>query len=475
MSATSLSPLEGETVQGTNTGSTERFECLYDGCARTYATRSNLRAHIRAHEGRYTHKCDHDGCEKAFLSSYSLKIHRRVHTGEKPYNCQEDGCDKSFNTQYRLTAHRRLHTGETFDCNFEKCPKQFTTRSDLKKHERIHTGERPYQCLLDECGRSFTASHHLRNHQLTHSGGNGSGIKGEYRCTSDGCDLKFTSKKTLKQHNKTNHNESSTHLIDNNDPTHSTDNSSRQLINNTQPAHSYIDLTTSDLSCLLTGLMASATTSSTSTGEDSGVSGVPFPTSSIVINDSIDVSSSPGANSLTLNSSQLMDALIINKSSPHFILDNGDSLLPSLVDINTSPLQSDINNTTTVLPTTSIPLDHEIEISSGVPNIINTELTTDHSPDVTTIDSQPLSLMELLTTDQSQLLPVNLPPLIEGIADQSEPLLVKDISGDLVSLKVLKDIYPSPPTHSHTSQDLTTQTDGTVSGYHDNETTPTDL
>ena len=150
-------------------GTSGRYECEYDGCERSYASRSNLRAHIRAHEGRYNHKCDHDGCEKAFLSSYSLKIHRRVHTGERPYNCQEKGCDKSFNTQYRLTAHKRLHTGETFDCNYDKCPKQFTTKSDLKKHERTHTGERPYQCLLDECGRSFTAPHHLRNHQLTHN------------------------------------------------------------------------------------------------------------------------------------------------------------------------------------------------------------------------------------------------------------------------------------------------------------------
>lgn len=165
-------------------GLSGRYECDYDGCERSYASRSNLRAHIRAHEGRYNHKCDHDGCEKAFLSSYSLKVHKRVHTGERPYNCQEEGCDKSFNTQYRLTAHKRLHTGETFDCNYDKCPKQFTTKSDLKKHERTHTGERPYQCLLDECGRSFTAPHHLRNHQLTHNNSGEGNKKKQHHPTS---------------------------------------------------------------------------------------------------------------------------------------------------------------------------------------------------------------------------------------------------------------------------------------------------
>ena len=111
-----------------------RVECYYDGCDRTYTSVGNMKAHAKTHEGKYNHKCDFTGCEKAFLSSYSLKVHRRVHTGERPYSCEEEGCDKAFNTQYRLTAHRRLHTGETFECPTKQCSKQFITKSDLKKH-----------------------------------------------------------------------------------------------------------------------------------------------------------------------------------------------------------------------------------------------------------------------------------------------------------------------------------------------------
>ena len=148
--------------------SSRRFDCVYDGCERTYSSMGNLKTHLKSHEGRFSHQCDEAGCEKAFLSSYSLKVHRRVHTGEKPYNCVEDGCDHAFTTLYRLNAHKRLHTGDTFDCEYDLCSKQFTTRSDLRKHQRKHTGERPYPCTVDGCGKAFVASHHLKSHSQTH-------------------------------------------------------------------------------------------------------------------------------------------------------------------------------------------------------------------------------------------------------------------------------------------------------------------
>ena len=240
---------------GMITDSEKRFECLYDGCDRSYTSKSNLRAHIRAHEGKFNHKCDHDGCEKAFLSSYALKIHRRVHTGEKPYNCDEDGCDKAFNTQYRLMAHKRIHTGETFDCEYEKCNKQFTTRSDLKKHERTHTGERPYHCQVDTCGRSFVAMHHLRNHQLTHDN------KERYHCESEGCEEKFPTQRNLDRHRQHAHmkltNSISSVGTDEGSPS-----SSSLLETDTNEVESLINSISSpnDLTSLLTGLMSDLNT-----------------------------------------------------------------------------------------------------------------------------------------------------------------------------------------------------------------------
>ena len=146
----------------------KKYECVYDGCKRSYTSMGNLKTHLKAHQGRYDYRCDHDNCDKAFLSSYSLKVHRRIHTGEKPYSCESDGCDKSFNTLYRLNAHKRIHTGKLFDCEFDTCSKQFTTKSDLRKHTRTHSGEKPYQCKIDGCSKAYKAPHHLRTHAIKH-------------------------------------------------------------------------------------------------------------------------------------------------------------------------------------------------------------------------------------------------------------------------------------------------------------------
>ncbi len=180
-----------------------RYPCEYNGCARVYTSKSNLKAHVRVHEGDLKFRCDLSDCGKAFISSYGLKNHRRIHTGEKPFVCPEEGCGKSFSTQYRLTAHRRIHTGETFDCYHDNCTKQFTTKSDLKKHERKHTGEKPYSCQIEDCGKSFAASHHLRNHEHTHQEGSGR----RFPCDVSGCGQFFGTRQSLIQHMSSVHNE----------------------------------------------------------------------------------------------------------------------------------------------------------------------------------------------------------------------------------------------------------------------------
>ncbi|XP_076270076.1 uncharacterized protein LOC143202425 [Rhynchophorus ferrugineus] len=135
-------------------------------CGSGFASKGELDAHTRKHTGARPFVCD--TCGNGFTTSSSLTKHKRIHSGEKPYEC--DYCGMKFSRSGILSRHRRIHTGEKpYVCKY--CNKAFTQSNDLNSHLRIHTGEKPYIC--DECGQPFRQSSALRSHKKTHSGHNG--------------------------------------------------------------------------------------------------------------------------------------------------------------------------------------------------------------------------------------------------------------------------------------------------------------
>ncbi|KAJ5985125.1 hypothetical protein N7499_008597 [Penicillium canescens] len=111
---------------------------------------------------KYT--CTLSGCGKSFAQKTHLDIHIRAHTGDKPFICKEPSCGQRFSQQGNLKTHQRRHTGEKpFQC--EECGKSFAQRGNVRAHKLTHQRKKPFNCLLDECGKQFTQLGNLKSHQ----------------------------------------------------------------------------------------------------------------------------------------------------------------------------------------------------------------------------------------------------------------------------------------------------------------------
>ncbi|KAL4926521.1 uncharacterized protein BDV17DRAFT_154428 [Aspergillus undulatus] len=108
--------------------------------------------------------CTLPHCGKSFAQKTHLDIHTRAHTGDKPFVCTEAGCGQRFSQLGNLKTHQRRHTGEKpFSCDI--CQKKFAQRGNVRAHKITHQEGKPFNCLLDECGKKFTQLGNLKSHQ----------------------------------------------------------------------------------------------------------------------------------------------------------------------------------------------------------------------------------------------------------------------------------------------------------------------
>ncbi|KAJ5779021.1 hypothetical protein N7457_006741 [Penicillium paradoxum] len=113
---------------------------------------------------RRKYNCNLPGCGKSFAQKTHLDIHIRAHTGDKPFVCKEPSCGQRFSQQGNLKTHQRRHTGEKpFQC--EICQKRFAQRGNVRAHKLTHDQSKRFDCRLDECGKQFTQLGNLKSHQ----------------------------------------------------------------------------------------------------------------------------------------------------------------------------------------------------------------------------------------------------------------------------------------------------------------------
>ncbi|PWY71513.1 hypothetical protein BO94DRAFT_257684 [Aspergillus sclerotioniger CBS 115572] len=108
--------------------------------------------------------CTLPHCGKSFAQKTHLDIHMRAHTGDKPFICKEPSCGQRFSQLGNLKTHQRRHTGEKpFSCDI--CQKRFAQRGNVRAHKITHQHAKPFTCLLDDCGKQFTQLGNLKSHQ----------------------------------------------------------------------------------------------------------------------------------------------------------------------------------------------------------------------------------------------------------------------------------------------------------------------
>ncbi|XP_075983018.1 uncharacterized protein LOC142981190 isoform X1 [Anticarsia gemmatalis] len=134
-------------------GRAKEHEC--DACAKKFASRAALAAHLATHAAP-AHRCA--ACDKRFRSRASLYIHEQTHGAPKAHACAT--CGAAFRWRTHLARHAERHAAERAHV-CATCGRGFAVRCDLLRHARTHAAG-SYACR--HCNVTFAQQRYLTVH-----------------------------------------------------------------------------------------------------------------------------------------------------------------------------------------------------------------------------------------------------------------------------------------------------------------------
>jgi KRAB domain-containing zinc finger protein len=135
------------------------------GCAKEFATLSNLFNHRSVHTSEKLFKCVFLQCKKSYTSKSKLQKHSFSHTKEKPFRCPYSDCSKKFGLGQSMIRHiRTKHTHPDLKpFAYNHCTKNFKTNTNLIFHKKTHDSDKKkLECV--QCSAKYFDKRNLKIH-----------------------------------------------------------------------------------------------------------------------------------------------------------------------------------------------------------------------------------------------------------------------------------------------------------------------